>query len=176
MRAVAADRRCDRAVKRRFDARIVAVGRQTAAARAENALAAMIREGEQVTFRGLASRARVSLDFLYRNAGIRGRIERALKLGPRRHQGRAQVGNHELRHRRVARPRAARLSHHARPRLKQGPDCLGGLEGGVDRAAGNRRRWVSREPARQAPVDQALHEARVPGEAQVEHLDGMGRR
>ena len=28
-----------------------------AAARAENALAAMIREGEQVTFRGLASRA-----------------------------------------------------------------------------------------------------------------------
>jgi len=47
-----------------------------AAARAENALAAMIREGEQVTFRGLASRAGVSLDFLYRNVGIRGRIER----------------------------------------------------------------------------------------------------
>lgn len=46
-----------------------------AAARAENALVAMIREGEQVTFRSLASRAGVSLDFLYRNAGIRGRIE-----------------------------------------------------------------------------------------------------
>jgi hypothetical protein len=36
----------------------------------------MIREGEQVTFRGLAARAGVSLDFLYRNAGIRARIER----------------------------------------------------------------------------------------------------
>lgn len=46
-----------------------------AAARAENALVAMIRDGEQVTFRGLASRAGVSLDFLYRNAGIRSRIE-----------------------------------------------------------------------------------------------------
>lgn len=46
-----------------------------AAARAENALVAMIKEGEQVTFRGLAARAGVSLDFLYRNAGIRSRIE-----------------------------------------------------------------------------------------------------
>jgi len=55
-----------------------------AAARAENALAAMIREGEQVTFRGLASRARVSLDFLYRNAGIRGRIERYRTARPAR--------------------------------------------------------------------------------------------
>src|SRR6266568_1974118 len=55
-----------------------------AAARAENALAAMIREGEQVTFRGLASRAGVSLDFLYRNAGIRGRIERHRTARPAR--------------------------------------------------------------------------------------------
>lgn len=46
-----------------------------ATARAENALVAMIKEGEQVTFRGLAARAGVSLDFLYRNAGIRSRIE-----------------------------------------------------------------------------------------------------
>ncbi|MGH3275106.1 MAG: DUF6262 family protein [Streptosporangiaceae bacterium] len=46
-----------------------------ATARAENTLVAMIREGEQVTFRGLAGRAGVSLDFLYRNAGIRSRVE-----------------------------------------------------------------------------------------------------
>jgi Family of unknown function (DUF6262) len=46
-----------------------------ATARAENALVAMIKEGEPVTFRGLSARAGVSLDFLYRNAGIRARIE-----------------------------------------------------------------------------------------------------
>ena len=55
-----------------------------AAARAENALAAMIREGEQVTFRGLAARAGVSLDFLYRNAGIRARVERHRTARPAR--------------------------------------------------------------------------------------------
>ena len=38
-----------------------------ATARAENALVAMIKAGEPVTFRGLAARAGVSLDFLYRN-------------------------------------------------------------------------------------------------------------
>ena len=63
-----------------------------AAARAENALAAMIREGEQVTFRGLASRARVSLDFLYRNAGIRGRIERHRTARPSRPGPAADAG------------------------------------------------------------------------------------
>jgi hypothetical protein len=46
-----------------------------AAARAENALIAMIKAGEPVTFRGLAARAGVSPDFLYRNDGIRQRIE-----------------------------------------------------------------------------------------------------
>ena len=46
-----------------------------AAARAENTLVVMITEGEPVTFRGLAARSGVSLDFLYRNAGIRARIE-----------------------------------------------------------------------------------------------------
>jgi hypothetical protein len=46
-----------------------------AAARAENALIAMIRAGEPVTFRGLAAKASVSLDFLYRNDGIRQRVE-----------------------------------------------------------------------------------------------------
>jgi hypothetical protein len=46
-----------------------------AAARAENALIATIRAGEPVTFRGLAAKASVSLDFLYRNDGIRQRVE-----------------------------------------------------------------------------------------------------
>ena len=46
-----------------------------AAARAENALIAMIMAGEPVTFRGLAAKASVSLDFLYRNDGIRQRVE-----------------------------------------------------------------------------------------------------
>jgi hypothetical protein len=46
-----------------------------AAARAENALVAMIKEGEPVTFRGLAAKSGVSLDFLYRNDGIRQRVE-----------------------------------------------------------------------------------------------------
>jgi hypothetical protein len=55
-----------------------------AAARAENALVAMIKEGEQVTFRGLAARAVVSLDFLYRNAGIRSRIEQHRTVRPSR--------------------------------------------------------------------------------------------
>jgi hypothetical protein len=56
-----------------------------AAARAENTLVAMISEGEPVTFRGLSARAGVSLDFLYRNAGIRSRIEqhRATRPAPR---------------------------------------------------------------------------------------------
>jgi len=55
-----------------------------AAARTENTLVAMIREGEQVTFRGLAARAGVSLDFLYRNAGIRSRIEHHRTARPAR--------------------------------------------------------------------------------------------
>jgi hypothetical protein len=55
-----------------------------AAARAENTLVAMITEGEPVTFRGLAARAGVSLDFLYRNAGIRSRIEHHRTARPAR--------------------------------------------------------------------------------------------
>jgi hypothetical protein len=46
-----------------------------ATARAENALVAMIKAGEPVTFRRLAAGAGVSLDFLYRNDGIRRRVE-----------------------------------------------------------------------------------------------------
>ena len=55
-----------------------------ATARAENALTAMIREGEPVTFRGLAARAGVSLDFLYRNDGIRQRVEHYRSARPKR--------------------------------------------------------------------------------------------
>jgi len=47
-----------------------------AAGRAEAALTAMIKAGEPVTFRGLAARSGVSLDFLYRHTAIRARIER----------------------------------------------------------------------------------------------------
>jgi hypothetical protein len=55
-----------------------------AAARAENALVAMIADGEQVTFRGLAVRVGVSLDFLYRSTGIRSRIEQHRTARPAR--------------------------------------------------------------------------------------------
>ena len=57
-----------------------------AAARAETALTAMIKAGEPVTFRGLAARAGVSLDFLYRNTAIRARIEQHRSARPRRQQ------------------------------------------------------------------------------------------
>jgi hypothetical protein len=46
-----------------------------ATARAEAALDKMLRAGQQVTFRGLAAEAPVSLDFLYRNPALRQRIE-----------------------------------------------------------------------------------------------------
>ncbi len=46
-----------------------------ALARAETALNAMLKDGEPITFRGLAARAGVSLDFLYRNTPIRARVE-----------------------------------------------------------------------------------------------------
>ena len=54
-----------------------AAARKSAAARtrAEHGLQEMIRLGQPVTFRGLAKTARVSLDFLYSTADIRGRIE-----------------------------------------------------------------------------------------------------
>ena len=55
----------------------------TATARAEAALTAMIKAGEPVTFRGLAARAGVSLDFLYRNTAIRTRIEHHRSAPPR---------------------------------------------------------------------------------------------
>lgn len=46
-----------------------------AQARAEQGLRGMIRNGQPITFRGLAQAAGVSLDFLYRNTEIRRRVE-----------------------------------------------------------------------------------------------------
>jgi Family of unknown function (DUF6262) len=55
-----------------------------AAARAEAALTATIKAGEPVTFRGLAARSGVSLDFLYRHTATRARIERHRAASPAR--------------------------------------------------------------------------------------------
>lgn len=54
-----------------------AAARKSAAAqtRAEQGLREMIRRNEPITFRGLAQTAGVSLDFLYRRAPIRQRVE-----------------------------------------------------------------------------------------------------
>src|SRR5436305_2471410 len=48
--------------------------RQAATERAQTALDALIAAGEPVTFRGLAKRAGVSIDFLYRSP-LRARVE-----------------------------------------------------------------------------------------------------
>ena len=63
-----------------------AAARKSAAAktRADQALHEMIRNGQPITFRGLAQTAGVSLDFLYRSTEIRRRVE----------QLRAQQQNH----------------------------------------------------------------------------------
>jgi hypothetical protein len=64
-----------------------------AVARAQAALDAMTRDGEPVTFRGVAARAGVSLDFLYRNTQTRLRVEQlrtAQRASPRPgHAGKA---------------------------------------------------------------------------------------
>lgn len=54
-----------------------AATRKSAAAktRADEGLRAMIRDGQPITFRGLAQTAGVSLDFLYRTPQIRNRVE-----------------------------------------------------------------------------------------------------
>ena len=54
-----------------------AAARKSAAAqaRAEQGLREMVRANEPITFRGLAQTAGVSLDFLYRCAPIRQRVE-----------------------------------------------------------------------------------------------------
>lgn len=48
--------------------------RAEATARAEAALAELVRDGRAITFRGLAKAAGVSVDFLYRSP-LRGRVE-----------------------------------------------------------------------------------------------------
>jgi hypothetical protein len=56
--------------------RTAAAAKSAAAkARAEQGLRELVRRGDPVTFRGLAQAAGVSLDFLYRNAEIRRRVE-----------------------------------------------------------------------------------------------------
>ena len=71
--------------------------RTTAAtARAEAALTAMIKAGEPVTFRGLAARAGVSLDFLYRNTALRTRIEHHRSAQAPRQPGPAALPGQDL--------------------------------------------------------------------------------
>jgi hypothetical protein len=48
---------------------------QATTERAETALRQMIKNGEPITFRGVARTASCSIDFLYGNAELRGRIE-----------------------------------------------------------------------------------------------------
>lgn len=48
---------------------------QATTKRAETALRAMIKNGEPITFRGVARTAGCSIDFLYGNPDLRGRIE-----------------------------------------------------------------------------------------------------
>jgi hypothetical protein len=55
--------------------RAAAAKSAAAQARAEDGLARMLRRGDPITFRGLAQTAGVSLDFLYRTAEIRSRVE-----------------------------------------------------------------------------------------------------
>ncbi|MDT3446266.1 MULTISPECIES: DUF6262 family protein [unclassified Pseudofrankia] len=55
--------------------RATATRTATAVTRAEKTLEEMRAAGEPVTFRGLAARSGVSLDFLYRHTGLRSRIE-----------------------------------------------------------------------------------------------------
>jgi hypothetical protein len=55
--------------------RAAARKRAAANARAEQGLQEMIRDGQPITFRGLARTAGVSLDFLYRTPQIRHRVE-----------------------------------------------------------------------------------------------------
>src|ERR671916_368717 len=54
--------------------------------KATAALTAVIKAGEPVTFRGLAARGGVSLDFLYRTTAIRTRIEHHRSVQPLRPQ------------------------------------------------------------------------------------------
>jgi hypothetical protein len=64
--------------------------RQAATERAQTALDALIAAGEPVTFRGLAKRAGVSIDFLYRSP-LRDRVEQLRAQQQRRPPAHAQL-------------------------------------------------------------------------------------
>jgi Family of unknown function (DUF6262) len=63
----------------RIDRLTAAARRRTATAEqhAEKTIRGMLRNGEQITFRGVQRRSGLSLDFLYTNTTIRTRIEHA---------------------------------------------------------------------------------------------------
>jgi hypothetical protein len=50
--------------------------RQAAVTRAETAIRKLIKDQQEINFRSVARAGRVSLDFLYRNDGLRQRIEK----------------------------------------------------------------------------------------------------
>jgi Family of unknown function (DUF6262) len=56
--------------------RAAAAKREAAAARAEAGIRKLIKAGQPVTFRAVATAGGVSVDFLYRHPGLRARIER----------------------------------------------------------------------------------------------------
>jgi len=65
------------AAQRRADAlrRAAQAKRQAATARAENAIRKLVKNQQEISFRAVARTGGVSLDFLYANADLRGRIE-----------------------------------------------------------------------------------------------------
>lgn len=65
------------AAQRRADAlrRAAQAKRQAATARAEAAIRKLVKNQQEISFRAVARTGGVSLDFLYANAGLRGRIE-----------------------------------------------------------------------------------------------------
>ena len=65
------------AARRRADAlrRAAQAKRQAATARAETAIRKLVKNQQEISVRAVARTGGVSLDFLYANAGLRGRIE-----------------------------------------------------------------------------------------------------
>jgi hypothetical protein len=65
------------AAQRRADAlrRAAQAKRQAATARAETAIRKLVKNQQEISFRAVARTGGVSLDFLYANADLRGRIE-----------------------------------------------------------------------------------------------------
>jgi len=65
------------AAQRRADAlrRAAQAKRQAATARAEAAIRKLVKNQQEISFRSVARAGAVSLDFLYANADLRGRIE-----------------------------------------------------------------------------------------------------